>query len=145
MSGGSGLQIRNLSKTYFDPNAGQHTVAVQGLSLDIHPGKFLALLEPSGCAKMTLLNIVAGFLPPTERELTLNCRRIQGPGPDRGIVFQSFALVRWKMVLENVAFGLKMRRAGRQERQHTACEFIDLVGLTGFEAKYPHELSGAMQ
>jgi NitT/TauT family transport system ATP-binding protein len=141
----TGLQIRNLSKTYFDPNAGQDTVAVQGLSLDVRPGEFVALLGPSGCGKTTLLNIIAGFIPPTEGEITLNGRRIQGPGPDRGMIFQSFALFPWKTVLENVAFGLKMRGVPRKERERSAREFIDLVGLTGFETKYPHELSGGMQ
>ncbi|MDR7567266.1 MAG: ATP-binding cassette domain-containing protein, partial [Armatimonadota bacterium] len=100
-----GLTIRNLTKIYYDPYTGQHVVAVEDVSLTIGPGEFVAILGPSGCGKTTLLNMVAGFVPPTRGEILLNGRRITGPGPDRGVVFQSFALFPWKTVLENVAFG----------------------------------------
>ncbi|MDQ7820480.1 MAG: ABC transporter ATP-binding protein [Armatimonadota bacterium] len=140
-----GLIIRNLSKVYSNPYTGEHVVAIEDVSLEIPPGEFVAILGPSGCGKTTLLNIVAGFLPPTRGEILLNGRRIQGPGPDRGVVFQSFALFPWKTVLENVAFGLKMRGVPRAERERIAREYIALVGLVGFENRYPHELSGGMQ
>jgi len=119
--------------------------AVEAISLEIAPGEFVAILGPSGCGKTTLLNMVAGFIPPTRGEILLNGRRIQGPGPDRGVVFQSFALFPWKTVLDNVAFGLKMRGVPREERGRIAREYIALVGLDGFEHRYPHELSGGMQ
>ncbi|MDR7417033.1 MAG: ABC transporter ATP-binding protein [Armatimonadota bacterium] len=140
-----GLVIRNLTKVYYDPYMGQHVVAVEDISLTIGPGEFVAILGPSGCGKTTLLNMVAGFIPPTRGEILLNGRRITGPGPDRGVVFQSFALFPWKTVLENVAFGLKMRGLPRAERERIAREYIALVGLEGFEHRYPHELSGGMQ
>jgi NitT/TauT family transport system ATP-binding protein len=142
---GEGLVIRDLGKVYYDPYTGQHVVAVEDISLHIAPGEFVSILGPSGCGKTTLLNMVAGFTPPTRGEILLNGRRIQGPGPDRGVVFQSFALFPWKTVLENVAFGLKMRGMPREARERIAREYIALVGLTGFESRYPHELSGGMQ
>ncbi|MDR7486859.1 MAG: ABC transporter ATP-binding protein [Armatimonadota bacterium] len=144
-AGARGLVIRGLSKTYYDLYTGQHVAALEDVSLVIEPGEFVSILGPSGCGKSTLLNIVAGFIPPTTGEVILNGRRIQGPGPDRGVVFQSFALFPWKTVLENVGFGLKMRGVPRAERDRIAREYIALVGLSGFEDRYPHELSGGMQ
>jgi NitT/TauT family transport system ATP-binding protein len=140
-----GLVIRDLSKTYFDLYSGQHVAAVEDVSLEIRNGEFVSILGPSGCGKTTLLNIVAGFITPTRGEILLNGRRIQGPGPDRGVVFQTFALFPWKTVLDNVGFGLKMRGVPKAERDRTAREYIALVGLAGFEDRYPHELSGGMQ
>ncbi|MBI2201647.1 MAG: ABC transporter ATP-binding protein [Armatimonadetes bacterium] len=125
--------------------AGHHVTAIDEVSLEIQNGEFVAILGPSGCGKTTLLNMVAGFIPPTKGEVLLNGRRIQGPGPDRGVVFQSFALFPWKTVLDNVGFGLKMRGIAKVERDRIAREYIELVGLEGFEHRYPHELSGGMQ
>lgn len=140
-----GLVIRDLSKTYFDLYSGQHVAAVEDVSLEIRNGEFVSILGPSGCGKTTLLNIIAGFIAPTRGEILLNGRRIQGPGPDRGVVFQAFALFPWKTVLDNVGFGLKMRGMPKAERDRIAREYIALVGLSGFEDRYPHELSGGMQ
>lgn len=140
-----GLIIRGLSKTYFDLYAGQHVAAVEDVSLEIGNGEFVSILGPSGCGKTTLLNMIAGFIPPTRGEILLNGRRIEGPGPDRGVVFQSFALFPWKTVLDNVGFGLKMRGVPKAERDRIAREYVALVGLTGFEQHFPHELSGGMQ
>ncbi|MDR7419725.1 MAG: ABC transporter ATP-binding protein [Armatimonadota bacterium] len=140
-----GLVIRDLSKTYFDLYTRQHIAAVERVSLEIAPGEFVSILGPSGCGKTTLLNMIAGFIPPTHGEILLNGRRITGPGPDRGVVFQSFALFPWKTVLDNVGFGLKMRGVPKADRDRIAREYIALVGLAGFESRYPHELSGGMQ
>jgi NitT/TauT family transport system ATP-binding protein len=139
------LVVRNLTKTYYDVYSGQQVHALQDVSLELREGEFVSIVGPSGCGKTTLLNIVAGFIPPTRGEVLLDGRRVTGPGPDRGVVFQSFALFPWKTVLDNVAFGLKMRGAPREERDRVAREHIALVGLTGSEHQYPHELSGGMQ
>lgn len=140
-----GLVIRDLSKIYYDIYTGTNVAAAEAISLEIGNGEFAAILGPSGCGKTTLLNMVAGFIPPTRGEILLNGRRIQGPGPDRGVVFQSFALFPWKTVLDNVGFGLKMRGVSKEERDRVAREYIALVGVEGFENRYPHELSGGMQ
>jgi NitT/TauT family transport system ATP-binding protein len=141
----TGLVIRNLSKSYYDPYTGENVEAVKDVSLQIPTGEFVAILGPSGCGKTTLLNMVAGFVPPTTGEIVLNDREIRGPGPDRGVVFQSFALFPWKTVVDNVSFGLKMRGVPKDERDRIAAEHVALVGLKGFEHRYPHELSGGMQ
>jgi NitT/TauT family transport system ATP-binding protein len=139
------LVLRGLSKTYFDPYAGAHVVAVEDVSLEVREGEFVAIVGPSGCGKTTLLNMVAGFIPPSRGEIVLDGRRVKGPGPDRGVVFQSFALFPWKTVLENVSFGPKMRGAPRAEREQIGREYLALVGLAEVEGRYPMELSGGMQ
>jgi NitT/TauT family transport system ATP-binding protein len=139
------LIIRNLSKTYADLYAGAHVTAVQDVSLEVQQGEFVSIVGPSGCGKTTILNMVAGFIPVTSGEILLNGRPIKGPGPDRGVVFQSFALFPWKTVLENVAFGPKMRGMGKSEREAVAREYLALVGLSEVANRYPTELSGGMQ
>jgi NitT/TauT family transport system ATP-binding protein len=139
------LVIRNLSKTYFDPYAGAHVTAVRDFSFEFKESEFVAIVGPSGCGKTTILNMVAGFIPASAGEITLDGRYISGPGPDRGVVFQSFALFPWKTVLENVAFGPKMRGAGKAEREKIAREYLALTGLAHAAERYPNELSGGMQ
>lgn len=139
------LTIRGLSKTYFDAYQGAHVTALVDVSLEVRQGEFVSVVGPSGCGKTTLLNTIAGFIPPSRGEILLDGRTIKGPGPDRGVVFQSFALFPWKTVLENVTFGPKMRGVARGERERLGREYLVLVGLAGAEARYPMELSGGMQ
>jgi NitT/TauT family transport system ATP-binding protein len=139
------LTIRKLSKTYFDPYAGTHVPAVRDVSLDVKQGELFSIVGPSGCGKTTILNLIAGFIPASGGEILLDGRPISGPGPDRGIVFQSFALFPWKTVLQNVAFGPKMRAIGKAERESIARDYLALAGLAEAAARYPHELSGGMQ
>jgi NitT/TauT family transport system ATP-binding protein len=139
------LTIRHLSKTYFDAYAGAHVHAVQDVSLEVSEGEFVSIVGPSGCGKTTILNMVAGFIPPSGGEIRIDGRAVSGPGPDRGVVFQSFALFPWKTVLENVAFGPKMRGIARPERERIAREFLALAGLSHAAERYPNELSGGMQ
>jgi NitT/TauT family transport system ATP-binding protein len=139
------LILRGLGKTYFDPYAGAHVAAVEDVSLEVKDGEFVALVGPSGCGKTTLLNMIAGFVPPSRGEILLDGRRVQRPGPDRGVVFQSFALFPWKTVLDNVTFGLKIRGLSRAERDRIGREYLALVGLGDAEGRYPADLSGGMQ
>ncbi|HWA36294.1 MAG TPA: ABC transporter ATP-binding protein [Burkholderiales bacterium] len=139
------LTIKNLSKTYFDPYAGSHVTAVHDVSLEVKAGEFVSIVGPSGCGKTTILNMVAGFLPASGGEILVEGRPVKGPGPDRGVVFQSFALFPWKTVLENVAFGPRMRGLPKAECDRIAQEFVSLAGLSHAAQRYPAELSGGMQ
>ncbi|MDE1995741.1 MAG: ABC transporter ATP-binding protein [Rhizobiaceae bacterium] len=139
------LDIQNLRLRYEDPYTGTVLAAIEDVSFTSTPGQFVSILGPSGCGKTTILNIVAGFLAPTNGRVQLSGSPISGPGADRGMVFQNFALFPWYTVLGNVAFGPKMKGAPRQEREDIAREYIRMVGLSGFEDRYPHELSGGMQ
>ena len=139
------LTIRDLTKTYFDPYKGTHVEAVRGISLTVREGEFVSIVGPSGCGKSTVLNLIAGFIAPTAGDILVDDRPVRGPGPDRGVVFQSFALFPWKTVLENVAFGPKMRGVGKAQREAIAREFLGLAGLSHAADRYPNELSGGMQ
>ena len=139
------LTLRHLSKTYFDPYAGAHVTAVRDVSLEVKQGEFVSIVGRSGCGKTTLLNMIAGFIPVTGGEILLDGRAIDGPGPDRGVVFQSFALFPWKTVLQNVAFGPRMRGLPDAECERIAREYLALVGLAEVAERYPAELSGGMQ
>src|ERR1035437_3421108 len=139
------LTLRDLSKTYFDPYAGAHVTAVHDVSLTVRQGEFVSIVGPSGCGKTTLLNMIAGFIPVSGGEILLDGRAVNGPGPERGVVFQSFALFPWKTVLDNVAFGPKMRGLARTECERIAREYLALVGLGHAAGRYPNELSGGMQ
>jgi NitT/TauT family transport system ATP-binding protein len=139
------LTLRNLHKTYFDPAVGTRVTAIQDVSLEIGAGEFVAVVGPSGCGKSTILNMVAGFLPATRGDIIVGDRSVKGPGRDRGVVFQNFALLPWKTVIDNVGFGLKMRGIPKPERDRIAMEFLELAGLSHAAERYPNELSGGMQ
>ena len=111
----------------------------------MRPREFLALLGPSGCGKSTLLYLLGGFLPTETGTITVDGKPVTDPGPDRGIVFQHFALFPWKTVRANVMYGLKRAGLPRAEQEKRAQAFIDLVGLHGFEDSYPSQLSGGMK
>ncbi|WP_459659784.1 ABC transporter ATP-binding protein [Acinetobacter calcoaceticus] len=119
--------------------------ALDRVNFEIQPSEFICLLGPSGCGKSTLLGALAGHLPISSGALTVDNETIVEPHPDRGLVFQQHTLFPWKSVLENIAFGLKMKGVGKQNRIDQAKKMIDLVGLKGFEQKFPAELSGGMQ
>jgi ABC-type nitrate/sulfonate/bicarbonate transport system ATPase subunit len=121
------------------------TLALQATDLDVAENDFITILGPSGCGKSTLLRIVAGLDRQTAGEVTLEGRRIEGPGADRGMVFQSYTLFPWLTVLDNVCFGLRERGLTREEQLHIARGFLAKVGLKGFEKHYPKQLSGGMQ
>lgn len=141
----SAMKIANLGKEYVDRWTGENVVAVGDVSFEVEAGEFVSILGPSGCGKTTVLNIIAGFVERTRGTVTVAGSEIRGPGPDRGVVFQSHALFPWKNVMGNLTFGLRMKGVPRSEREEAATKILDLVGLSGFERKYPHELSGGMQ
>jgi len=134
------LRVQDVGLVY-----GSSTVALDGANLDVPKGQLTALLGPSGCGKTTLLKIIAGLNEPTAGAVYVNGKPVEGPGPDRALVFQDFALLPWATVLDNVAFGLRARGVPRKEREATARHYINEVGLSGFEDKHPHELSGGMR
>ena len=118
---------------------------LEDLSFSVRAGETVALLGPSGCGKTTLLNIVAGFLKPSAGVALCNQREIAGPGPDRGVVFQSYALFDWMTVEDNIAFSLRCAGRSRADQLEVAHRMATLVGLAGFEKSYPYQLSGGMR
>jgi NitT/TauT family transport system ATP-binding protein len=134
------VEVRGISKVY--PGGVE---ALQAVDLGFPRGALTTLLGPSGCGKTTLLKIIAGLLAPSAGEVRIAGRTVTGPGPERAFVFQDFALMPWATVIRNVAFGLELRGVGKKERYEIARRHIASVGLTGFEERYPHELSGGMR
>ncbi|MFS0866389.1 ABC transporter ATP-binding protein [Microbacterium sp. 179-B 1A2 NHS] len=139
------LKIDHLSQSYFDSYAKSTVTAVGDVEFEIPEGQFVSLIGPSGCGKTTVLNIVAGFIQPTGGRVLVDGAPVTGPGQDRGVVFQDFALFPWMTVEANIGFGLKMRGVPKGQRRESAREMARLVGLAGFEQKFPHELSGGMR
>ncbi|WP_421657377.1 ABC transporter ATP-binding protein [Leptothermofonsia sp. ETS-13] len=150
------LSIQNVSKVYYGrqtwvdkllKQTSQDFVAIADINLEIESNTFVSIIGPSGCGKSTLLNIIAGLLRPSTGSIILNEEPIKGPGPDRGVVFQNYALMPWMNVVENLRFVIEtvypsMPLAQQKRIVH---EYIDLVGLNGAEHKHPHELSGDMK
>jgi len=137
------IEIENVSKVY---EVGKRRVtALENINLAIREGEFTVLIGPSGCGKSTLLYLVAGFEQPTKGRILLDGSPITKPGPDRGFVFQEYALFPWKTVLGNIMFGLLRNGWNRRDARTRAMEYIRLVHLSGFEHAYPHTLSGGMK
>jgi ABC-type nitrate/sulfonate/bicarbonate transport system ATPase subunit len=133
------LKVRGVERRF------DTTLALQATDLDVAENDFITILGPSGCGKSTLLRIVAGLDRQTAGEVLLDGRRIEGPGADRGMVFQSYTLFPWLTVLDNVCFGLRERGMARDQQLHIAHGFLEKVGLKGFADHYPKQLSGGMQ
>ena len=134
------LNTENIGVTYQES-----IIALKDVSLNIHSGKLTAILGPSGCGKTTLLKVIAGLIEPSSGKVKVRGKEIEGPGPDRALVFQDFALLPWATVIQNVGFGLRARGVPKKERDETSLHYIREVGLQGFEDKYPHQLSGGMR
>lgn len=138
----NGLSISGVSKQFTNPQ-GEVITALSNVDLDIAPGSFISLIGPSGCGKSTLLRLIAGLIQPDSGTLTLDGAPITKPGSDRGFMFQDHTLFPWLTIYDNIAFGLRAQGVF-QEKEASVKELIDLVGLTGFEKYYPHQLSGGM-
>ncbi|MDR7398426.1 MAG: ABC transporter ATP-binding protein [Armatimonadota bacterium] len=114
-------------------------------SVQVQPNEFLCVIGPSGCGKTTLLRILAGLVPPDEGRVWVDGEQVRGPRPEMAMVFQHFGLLPWKTVWDNVAYGLRLQGRPKAEIQERVPKFIELMGLRGFEHKYPYQLSGGMQ
>ena len=148
--GGSGvakviIALRDVCLEYRNDETGIAHQAVVGLNLDVREGEFLCVVGPSGCGKSTVISAIAGFLHPVRGSLEMNGQPIRKPGADRGVVFQEYALLPWLRVIDNVAFGLKMRGIPKAERHATARRYLELTNLAQAADKFPHELSGGMK
>ena len=137
------LEVRGVERRF--ASASGSTLALQATDLDVAENDFITILGPSGCGKSTLLRIVAGLDHPTAGEVRLDGRRIEGPGADRGMVFQSYTPFPWLTVLDNVCFGLRERGMARAQQLEIAHDFLGKVGLKGFADHFPKQLSGGMQ
>jgi NitT/TauT family transport system ATP-binding protein len=142
---GQKLIIDGVTKTFLEKKGGKTTVALRDFNLSIGDGEFVCLVGPSGCGKTTLLKLVAGLEQASSGSIYLDGKPVTTPGPERGLVFQDFALFPWRDVTGNVAFGPEVLNVPLAERLRTAEQCIDLVGLSGSGHKYPSELSGGMK
>ena len=140
------LSIEHLSKRYWFEREDREVLAVSDVSLAVEDGEFLAIVGPSGCGKTTLLNIVAGLLPYEEGAVSIDGKRINGPGVDRAVVFQHASLLPWRTIAGNIRYGMEMQRRFDEATMHERTDhFVKMVGLNGFEKHFPNELSGGMQ
>jgi NitT/TauT family transport system ATP-binding protein len=139
------LDIIGVGKTFADPVRKQSFVALQDVALGVPERQFLCLLGPSGCGKTTLIRIVAGLSSSDRGEIRIGGRQVKGPQSDCSMVFQNYGLLPWRTVRHNVELGLEIRGVPPARRREVCREYIERVGLTGFEDYYPHEISGGMQ
>jgi NitT/TauT family transport system ATP-binding protein len=140
------ITVRGLSKAFTTRDNGDRgLLALSNIDFEVRDNEFLTVIGPSGCGKTTLLRIIAGLIPYDEGEVSIDGRPVTGPGPERAVVFQNFALMPWADIMSNVSFGLEIRGAPKEECRATAKKLIKLVGLEGFEQRLPKELSGGMQ
>jgi NitT/TauT family transport system ATP-binding protein len=139
------LNLRSVSKIFGADNGLTAVPAIEAVSLEVRDGEFFSIIGPSGCGKSTLLRIIGGLLPSSNGELTVAGELVTGPHPSIAMVFQEESTFPWRTTLANVEFGLQMRGVPQQQRRQTALEMIGLVGLGGFEQRYPSELSGGMK
>jgi NitT/TauT family transport system ATP-binding protein len=137
------LEARNVSQVY--TKRGRRVEALRDLSLTVGAGEFVSIVGASGCGKTTFLRIVDGLIEPTGGQILVNGQPVSGPGPDRGFVFQQDALFPWRTVLNNIVFGLEIQGKSKRESVSRANDFVQMVGLSGFEHHFPHELSGGMR
>jgi NitT/TauT family transport system ATP-binding protein len=141
------VEIQGVSKIFQKTvkNNSTELKALANVDLSIRENEFVSIIGPSGCGKTTLLKIIDGLLPCDSGKISINGKHVTAPGPDRAVVFQTFALLPWRTVLANVEFSLELRQIPKAERTNTARDYLKRVGLADFENHYPHELSGGMQ
>jgi NitT/TauT family transport system ATP-binding protein len=140
---GSHIVIEQVNKVF--TSGGRDVMALRDISIEIPQGQFTCLLGPSGCGKSTLLNAVAGFAPPTSGTIVADGQPVTGPGPERGMVFQEYALFPWMTVEQNIGFGLEIKRVPRAEIKRRVDELLALLSMSDFRARFPKDLSGGMR
>jgi NitT/TauT family transport system ATP-binding protein len=140
---GSHIVIENVQKVF--TSGGRDVMALRDISLEIPQGQFTCLLGPSGCGKSTLLNAVAGFAPPSSGTIVADGQPVTGPGPERGMVFQEYALFPWMTVEQNIGFGLEIKRVPRPDIKRRVDELLAILSLSDFRARFPKDLSGGMR
>ena len=138
------LKVEHLSKVFINQK-GERLTALDDVCIEVEESEFVVLVGPSGCGKSTLLNIIGGLEKATDGSVMIDDRRVEGPGADRGMVFQGYSLFPWLDVQKNVEFGLKMQKVPKAEREERAKRYLEMVGLSGFEKSLPKELSGGMK
>ena len=138
------VDVKSVSKVYLSMKS-EPVLALLDVNLEVHKNEFFSIVGPSGCGKTTLLNLLAGFEQPTRGELRVGGAVIQAPGWDRSVVFQEYALFPWYTVMQNIRYGLQRKRVPDAEQRRLVDHYIGLVGLRGFESRYPRELSGGMR
>lgn len=139
----SKIIANHIDKIYYTKKS--NTKAIEDVSIDIQDNDFVCIVGPSGCGKSTLLRMFAGLDFPTEGEIIVNDKKVTGPGPDRGMVFQTYTLFPWMSVEDNIKFGLKRRKVAKLEQQKIADRYLDIINLKKFAKSYPKELSGGMK
>lgn len=141
------IRIENLTVGYGTSRGKNRLIALRDIDFAVESGRFVAIVGPSGCGKTTLISTIAGIIKPWRGRVLLRAKPVTGPGPDRAMVFQDYALLPWRTVVGNIRFGLEFQRLTltKQDQQTRIEHYIELVGLVGFEGSYPHELSGGMQ
>lgn len=140
------IEIKNLNKNFVKSDKAKSTVEVlRDINVSIKENEFITIVGPSGCGKTTLLRIIAGLIMPNSGSVEVGGKRVEGPSPERAMVFQTFALMPWASALRNVAFGLEIRGVGKETRNEVAMDLLEKVGLKGFESALPSELSGGMR
>ncbi len=145
---GAKIVAQNVGRVYKKKRKGngpEEFVALKGVNLKVKKGEFLTIVGPSGCGKSTFLDMIAGLAHPSYGEIYIDRKLIKGPALDRGIVLQGYALFPWRTVRQNVDFGLEIKGVAKRERSNISQKNINLVGLQGFEDRYPYELSGGMK
>lgn len=137
------IEVNNVNHS-FKGDAGD-IVALKDINLKINSGEFVCLLGPSGCGKSTLLNAIAGFIRPTTGEVLVDGKKVTQPGPDRGMVFQEYALFPWLTVSQNIEFGMQLQKTAPEERKKRVRDLLEKFGLTDFAGRFPKDLSGGMR
>ena len=143
MAGNSGtatVVLENVVKKFHSRKG--ETVALNGVDLEIEKDEFVCVVGPSGCGKSTMLNLIAGLEEPTAGHVYVNGKEVEGPGAERGVVFQQYALFPWLTVRQNVEYGLKLQGMGKREAYEEASKYLEMVDLKAFENAHPKELSG---